>query len=334
MPSIRVYQHIRPDGGPHLKATRTTLIAASATLLLGLAGCSGGGGGGGDTGDHGGAAAQDNVYTFTTSSYASDADQLEITLPEGLREQMSEEQLNTVHLESISAQGRALNAELCAVDLSFTWAGNGADIVGQQTSFTDKVGYSEEDVNAEMDKILDTELTELRGQGSNAESERFRMRMEYETGELDEAGLREHVITAFEEGFFTVSGEVSIGAAENAAIALTDKGPRGAAHVILGEVDEEDPQEGLRITEDLTSMTIVDRCASSTTDDSPVTSVVFPMGDAQIERQQDQGSYSNKQLFDTFAEVEIGAMQNGTVYLIEGSVTDFTTDANGDWIAG
>ncbi|MDN6374370.1 MAG: hypothetical protein L0K12_15830, partial [Brevibacterium aurantiacum] len=156
-----------------MKATRTTLIAASATLLLGLAGCSGGGGGGGDTGDHGGAAAQDNVYTFTTSSYASDADQLEIALPEGLRDAAGE-QMNTVHLESISTQGRALNAELCAVDLSFTWAGNGADIVGQQTEFTDEVGYSEEDVNAEMDKILDTELTALRGQGSNAESERFR----------------------------------------------------------------------------------------------------------------------------------------------------------------
>lgn len=94
----------------------------------------------------------------------------------------------------------------------------------------------------------------------------------------------------------------------------------------IGEPDPSKPDfgEGTYMSEDFQTITSVVECATGPTDSEDNTEVSF--------NQIEDVSRSNTVDVDEFASAEVAVMKNGDLHIVEGEVSDWMLDANGDWI--
>ncbi|TGD27772.1 hypothetical protein EB835_18310 [Brevibacterium sp. S22] len=92
------------------------------------------------------------------------------------------------------------------------------------------------------------------------------------------------------------------------------------------ELDESAPKSGTCISDDLSTMTVVDNCSASETDPDHATNVELP-----IYSTPDNDDIDDKRI-STFAEIQMSVMSDGTIG-IGGEVSDYMRDSNDDWIA-
>lgn len=87
----------------------------------------------------------------------------------------------------------------------------------------------------------------------------------------------------------------------------------------MNEFSDTNLEEALYLSDDFSTGTFVQECATSPNDEDATNAIKFPV-------MSEQGSPT------AFAEADINVMSSGTVGLVDGEVDDFERDSQGNWI--
>lgn len=299
------------------RATALAALVLSAPFVLSACGgssdASGGDGGEGKT--------QENIYEFTQPAYASEGGALEVRIPESLTEAAGGD------LDGLLVTGMTLtphelkSADRCAVDLQVSYAGDGKSALEASGQSATESVESQQD---SFDENLENALQQL-GYAS--------------WDEYVAAVGTEEAIASMDAmvGPVTPEGELNVDALESQGT------PRGALLSALGlpgdpstmgeaaqfpdgalsldALDEANPETGAYASDDGSEITVVQPCAASATDEE---STEF---DLELTKTGEDGKIS------TAASFTFTVMRSGEIGVLDGEVEDYTTDANGEWIA-
>lgn len=271
----------------------TAVTAAGAIAMLALVGCSSDPEGN-PAGDQSGPAPQSNVYDFKTPSHAAEGE-VTIQIPDELRE-VAGGDAEKLLVSSAKATPHELDSsKYCAVDLAIEYSNGGSKTLIKnnkaEPSLTRK--YSQKERNGIIEDV------------QNGSSEYDDL--------VAEAGTDEPV----ELGRYLASLQVPEKpkpAWNNLIRALTIREGQ-----LVSELDAADPEPGTYLSDDHETLTFVQSCATSPTDDQNARYFILPTSD---------GDSTPK-----FATFDIATMKNGTIAIIDGKVEDYERDSNGDWIA-
>lgn len=271
----------------------TTFTAAASFAIFALTGCSSGPDQSG-AGNQGGPAPQSNIYDFTTSMYASDANELKIQFADGLLKAAGSSTDDWM-IESVDVKSLELDsAKYCAVDMNIAYAPDAIDKFAVETG--DNV-QNNIDLQEEIKQIL----AEIEG-GSTKHADIVKA-----AGSNDPETIYVYMLENY-----SGTEKAMLPAGVNLLKKLVDAKP----HMIT-DLDLNELESGAYISEDYKTVTLVKGCAKSSTDDDGTNLLKFPNGEGK-----------------PFASLNIGSMKNGSIVVHDGSVEKYVRDSNGDWING
>lgn len=295
------------------RATAFAALALSAPLIL--AACGGSGDAAGEAGENDSDAPPEAVYEFVQPMYASAGGALDVQISEALQE-VAGGDFDELWVSGMTLTPHALeSADSCAVDLavSFTDGGKAAAETAGQTE-DEYIAAAQESFDGELQNGLDMlgyaswdDMVAAMGVQESVETMNQVVAVTPE-GTLDEDTLR----ADFEEG--TPRGRTL------QALGLPGDSDRDME---LDELDPSDPETGVYASDDASQITIVQECASSTSDeDATEFDLEFPRTDAE-----------DKSGVDDAASFTFTVMRSGEIGIMDGEVDGYQADANGDWIA-
>ncbi|WP_422114730.1 hypothetical protein [Brachybacterium sp. UNK5269] len=310
---------------PSTTARRATALAAlvlSAPLVLSA--CGGSGDAAGETGGDGPDAAQEAVYEFTQPTYTSAGGALDVRIPDALQE-VAGADFDELWVSGMTMTPHELeSADRCAVDLDVSYvegskvaagtAGETEDehVAAAQESFDGELQYGLELIGyASWDDMVAEkgvqESVELMSQIVPVTPE----------GTLDEDAVRAN----FDGGTQRGTTLKALGLPGDPDTSGTARYPDGALG--LDALDPSSPETGVYASDDASQITIVQPCASSTSDeDAAEFTLEFPRTD------EDETSG-----VDDAASFTFTVMKSGEIGILDGEVDGYQADANGDWIA-
>lgn len=275
-----------------IRRAATTTVAAALFIAL-LAGCSPEEG---PLDDIPAPEGQADVFEFQTGFYSPENGELKVRLPEGLIEAAQAE--DGVFITGVKAMARKLeSAQFCAVDFTPDYANGGA-----------KKLFAREFTEAEIEeKIQQTFEENLLGEYDTKDPKIAVQRM------MDEYGMtRESAdqyiedVRAMAEGYNTnLSYWYNMTGADD-----------------MSELDETDPERGIYVSEDFSTITRVGSCAASPSQESDGIKFEFPMA----------GSDENRA--SLIATVNLSVMKSGTVSVVMSETPGYVLDTEGNWIVG
>ncbi|MBF4568668.1 hypothetical protein ITJ57_07775 [Plantibacter sp. VKM Ac-2880] len=278
------------------RSTTKLSLALLASASFALTGCAGAANEEASPASAASAGPERGTFEFQTPRYGSESD-LVIRIPAALLD-AAEQDDRELLVTSVTAKARDLDSsDYCAVDLAVSYAAKGADSLAAST-----VEDPEATTSEELTYILQSNFgvdTMAEFEEQYADDPEAQARLEELT-----AGLEDYVdTTAGKTAWQNVASRI---AGDSSASALID------------ELDDADPKAGVFISENLKTLTFVQRCASSEMDDDHTRSFMFP-----VKTDDDTA---------TFAAVDISVMKSGTLTITEATVSDYELDSNGDWI--
>lgn len=305
---------------------RTALVVG--VLGLSSAGCSAGPAGTSTDESSGNAAA--GVYEFQTNA-SEPSEEVTIRIPDELREVMGADADGmVVDLIAVSAH-EIEGVQHCAADLSMSYLGNQPlDMVAANDAPTARESAVQDFIKTIPDSEVDDEASAIEwldsaiegrianGYGESDIAKSFEMQFgtpadlesdtylsAYEDGDTGREVLDRYVGSASDE---EVPGTTIV--AEG--LGLDNAHP-------LTDLDESAPEPGTYVSEDYTTITIVDGCAASAADPEDAIEMTLP-------------SLGPNGKSSTVASLELSVMTDGTIG-VTGEVEDYMRDAHDQWIA-
>ena len=293
---------------------RPAALLAAAILGLSLVGCSSDPAG--TSGDAG-----STVYEFQTNGIKP-ANEVTIRVPADLREVMGAD-ADAMVIDEIVASGHDLdNGQVCAADLAITYldgqpdglvsAGSDAGQRSQaEQALLERTGASSiDEIVAEIDEIIaDGEERGLTAQQIANNIQTF-------------AGIQATFYTDGATGQDVVDGYLSGGSegeTTNAGIITNALGlTSSSAPKAISDFDESAPEEGVYVSDDYATITVVGDCAASATDPDKAIQLELPSVGADGKT-------------DTTATVQLSVTTDGIIG-VAGEVKDYVRDANDNWI--
>ncbi|MFD6176791.1 MULTISPECIES: hypothetical protein [unclassified Isoptericola] len=313
--------------------TRTLATATVGAAALLLAACSGGDGGPtsadeAGTDAHGRAAS--TVFDFPLDGIEPATD-VTVVVPDDLREALGV-QAGAVLVDSIHVTAHDLDGlDHCAADLAITYADGGLEAIAgpvdaeaaaeEARDFAEHELLSAFDVSsldeaaARVDDLIEQEGTGLRSQLVHIGLVGSDMGDLYEEGDTGAELVAKGISSAEESAAEHARKVTATPVADRIAPAL-DLAETGAP---ASELDDAAPEDGVYVTDDGSTVTVVGDCAADPFDPDEAVELEIPATD-------DDGDLTS------FAEVQLTTMTDGTVW-VGGSVDDYIRDANGDWIS-
>ncbi|GAA4520477.1 hypothetical protein GCM10023160_05830 [Brachybacterium paraconglomeratum] len=294
------------------RATAFAALALSAPLIL--AACGGSDDAAGVPGGDSSGAPPEAVYEFVQPTYASAGGALDVQIPEALKE-VAGSDFDELWVSGMTLTPHELeSADSCAVDLEVSFADGGK--VAAETA-----GETEDEHVAAAQESFDGELQNglhMIGYASWDD-------MVAEKGVEESVEMMNQVVPVTAEGTLD----------EDAVRASFDEGtPRGRTLQALGlpgdsdidleldKLDPSNPETGVYASDDASQITIVQACASSTSDeDATEFDLEFPRTDED-----------EKSGVDDAASFTFTVMRSGEIGIVDGEVDGYQADANGDWI--
>jgi hypothetical protein len=269
------------------KTLLTTLTAAGAAAALVLTGCSAGSTATDGNGAPANVEKQQALFEFQVDSYGADSDTMTIQIPDGLIEAAGRK-ADGLLVTAVQATARALDSSsYCAIDLAVTYAGDGLDILTRPKL-----------TKAEWSAREESNIGEV-------------LVRQFGVSTVDEAQQKFPERAAEIEEILAVS---SLGPYDPAVIQWD-----GRTTLPIAELDDSAPERGRYISTDGKTLTSVQKCALSPSDDAGSSKLTFPVA-------TETGT-------ETFASVELSVMKSGALTVVDSDVAKFQRDSNGDWIA-
>lgn len=261
-----------------------------------------------------------NVFEFQTNGIEP-SDEITILVPEDLREAMGAD-AGAITTDEIVASSHPLDGVgLCAVDLAISYASGQPDAItaanspeGMRQKAEDRL--LSETGSATIDELItntDQVIADAQAAGTPVvdilRAKGYGLLAEYYGPEHNNTGQK-MIDYYFEDT--TADAGTSGAAAVAQAFGFKDAES-------IGEFSPADPVEGVYLSDDLATITVVDDCAASTSDPDNAIEIDLPMLDAD-------GAAS------VLGTVQLSVMTDGSIG-VSGQVEDYMRDANDNWIA-
>lgn len=306
---------------------RPAATLAVAILGVSLAGCSSGPAETPTDGTGGDSAA--NVFEFETNGIEPSSE-VTVRVPDDLREVMGADADGMVVDQIVVTAHEIDGAQYCAADLSMTYLGNQPlDMVAVNDAPTDRESVVQTFINRISDSGVDDEASVVEWLDSAIEGRIANGYSESDISASFEELFRAPVdlesdtyLSPYQDGdtgqdvFDRYVGSASDEQATGAAIVAESLGLDDAR--AQTDLDESAPEAGAYVSDDYTTITVVDDCAASATDPDNAIEMELPSVNADGKS-------------DTTATVELSVMTDGTIG-VAGEVKDYMRDANDDWI--
>lgn len=231
------------------------------------------------------------LFEFQTTTYGSAVDgELTIRIPEGLLDALGSD-TGEILVPSVRVAARELDSsKFCAFDVTPEYAGEGFDALSASAL-----------TESEWDKRAEQEFLESIDGDLNFTSVEEAQAYVASGGEFADRV----------EEYLVVSG-VGQYKPSPAWAALSQASP-------IADFDKSSPEAGVYAAADGQTITYVQACAESQTDDYAADTFWFPI-------QTDEG-------IESLATVELTVMKSGTLTVTEAEVKGFTLDSDGNWLA-
>lgn len=272
------------------KKTLTALTGISAAMLT-LAAC------GSDPASSGDGGSDGDTYEWQTNGIAP-GEELAIQVPDALRDAAGAE-ADGLLVKSYELKAHELDgAEFCAIDLAVDYADDATDKLTQPDVTEEEFDEQRGDPEAKVDEMLMGEFGSI-----EAAKERLGDRYEDYRAEMlaSAGGNDEYEPTPPEESLSDRIVDVD-----------GDTYP-------ADDLDPASPEPGAYVSDDYSTITIVQDCAKSPNDPDAAATVEFPVTD-------DDG-------FSTFADADVVVMTDGVVSVLGGEVEGWMRDSSDNWIA-
>lgn len=286
---------------------KTKGLACALVMLL-LSGCSNSE----PESDSSPSEAATGVYEFKTPAYGSEGE-LTIRLPKDLKEVAPETE--ELLVTSVTAMARELESlKYCAVDFAVTYADGALDELKKPRMTRD-----------EWDKEnQETLANDLRAELGAATVEEYIAEYQSAFGtqpsEVDIADFESELAWVIDSHGGGAEGDyVETSEMENVVISLTGSYSESSIRD-LDDLDPSDPVTGTYVSDDFRTVTSVQTCAESGTDDSTAKEFNFPYIGASSER-------------EAFADFSFTVMKDGSLTIVESWIAAYKLDANGSWLA-
>lgn len=318
------------------------LAALGAAALLALTGCSQSGGTDG-AGTPGSSAA---VFEFQTPRYGSDSGELTINIPEGLVEAMGGDSSNLLVSSARVTPRKLEGATYCAIDVVPVYVDGTKVISAPSITKAQAEAKAKADTEVflaafEADSVDDAvrHIEELMskpdfdayyGEGNWAaalnmasDSDWVGVLYEHAREGMEPRAAFEATISNINASFKKQADDASsLSASAMLGERLTglSAASRTASVRPSSELDESSPEKGVYAAADGSSITYVQPCAVSPSEDSTSDAFRFPVETADEVK--------------PLATVELTVMKSGTLTITSAEINGFTRDTDGNWIAG
>lgn len=320
------------------------LAALGAAALLALTGCSQSGGTDG-AGTPGSSAA---VFEFQTPRYGSDSGELTVNIPEGLVEAMGDDSSNLLVSSARVTPRKLEGATYCAIDVVPVYV-DGTKVISapsitkaqaEAKAKADTEGFlaafdadSVDDAVRHIEELMskpdfdayygEDNWAAALNMASDSDSDWVGVLYEHAREGMEPRAAFEATISDINASFKKQADDAS-SLAPSAMLGERLTGLSAASKTASvrpsSELDESRPEEGVYAAADGSSITYVQPCAVSPSEDSPSGAFKFPV----------ETSDGVKPL----ASVELTVMKSGTLTITSAEINGFTRDTDGNWIAG